>query len=228
MSKVLLVEDTLSIVKGLEYTLKEEGFNVLVASSVCSAKKIIDEQKENINIAIIDVSLPDGDGFELCKYIKEKYSKIPVIFLTARDEETSVIMGLDMGADDYITKPFRIGELISRIKSVLRRSGSFNTNSNIIKIKNVSLDINKAEVYVENIKVELTALEYKILLLLFSNVNQIITREQILDKIWDMCGNFVNDNTLTVYIKRVREKIGDNESQNIIKTIRGMGYRVDN
>lgn len=159
---------------------------------------------------------------DICKEIKEKQDT-PVIFLTAQDEETSVVLGLDLGADDYIVKPFRTRELISRIKSVLRRYGQKEENSNIIQYKNIKIDISSAKVYKDNEEIIFTSLEYRILFMLFSNQNKLITREQLLEKIWDVAGNFVNDNTLTVYIKRIREKLGDDS---IIKTVRGLGYRI--
>ena len=178
--------------------------------------------KEKVDLILLDVSLPDGNGFDICKEIKQN-SDIPVIFLTAQDEETSVVLGLELGADDYIVKPFRTRELISRINSVLRRYGKKEGNSGIIQYKNIKIDTNKAVVYKDNEEIIFTSLEYKILLLLFSNQNKLITREQLLEKIWDVAGNFVNDNTLTVYIKRIREKL---EDETIIKTVRGLGYRV--
>lgn len=169
---------------------------------------------------MLDISLPDGNGFEICKKIKSK-KDIPVIFLTAQDEETSVVLGLDLGADDYIVKPFRTRELISRINSVLRRYG--HNESNLIQYKNIKIDTSSAKVYKDNEEIIFTSLEYKILLMLFSNQNKLISREQLLEKIWDIAGNFVNDNTLTVYIKRIREKLGD---ETIIKTVRDLGYRI--
>ena len=170
---------------------------------------------------LLDVSLPDGNGFEICKEIKEK-NDIPIIFLTAQDEETSIVLGLDLGADDYIVKPFRTRELISRIKSVLRRYGKKEEN-NIIQYKDIKIDTISAKVYKNNKEIIFTSLEYRILLMLFTNQNKLITREQLLEKIWDIAGNFVNDNTLTVYIKRIREKL---EDDSIIKTVRGLGYRI--
>ena len=158
----------------------------------------------------------------MCKYIKQKLD-VPVIFLTAQDEETSVVIGLDMGADDYIVKPFRTRELISRINSVLRRYDKNIEKSSIVQYKNIKIDTNMAKVYKDNEEIIFTSLEYKILLMLFTNQNKLITREELLDKIWDIAGNFVNDNTLTVYIKRIREKLDDDT---IIKTVRGLGYRI--
>lgn len=220
MKTVLLVEDNETIVMGLKYSLEQESFNVLTAKNVLEGKTKI--KNETIDIVLLDVSLPDGNGFELCKDIKQNQD-IPVIFLTAQDEETSVVLGLDLGADDYIVKPFRTKELISRINSGLRRYGKSVENSNVIQYKNIKIDVNSAKVYKNNEEIIFTSLEYKILLLLFSNQNKLITRENLLEKIWDIAGNFVNDNTLTVYIKRIREKLGD---ETIIKTVRGLGYRV--
>lgn len=219
MKKILLVEDNETIIMGLKYSLEQEGFQVISAKTAKESKEKLDNK--NIDIVLLDVSLPDGNGFEICKEIKEK-NDIPVIFLTAQDEETSVVLGLDLGADDYIVKPFRTRELISRIKSVLRRYGKKEEN-NIIQYKNIKIDTISAKVYKNNKEIIFTSLEYRILLMLFTNQNKLITREQLLEKIWDIAGNFVNDNTLTVYIKRIREKL---EDDSIIKTIRGLGYRI--
>ena len=219
MKKILLVEDNETIIMGLKYSLEQEGFHVICAKTAKESKEKLDNK--SIDIVLLDVSLPDGNGFEICKEIKEK-NDIPVIFLTAQDEETSVVLGLDLGADDYIVKPFRTRELISRIKSVLRRYGKKEEN-NIIQYKNIKIDTISAKVYKNNKEIIFTSLEYRILLMLFTNQNKLITREQLLEKIWDIAGNFVNDNTLTVYIKRIREKL---EDDSIIKTIRGLGYRI--
>lgn len=220
MKKILLVEDNETIVMGLKYSLEQENFQVISALNVEKAKEILNQ--ETIDLILLDVTLPDGNGFELCKYIKQKLD-VPVIFLTAQDEETSVVIGLDMGADDYVVKPFRTRELISRINSVLRRYDKSVEMSNIIQYKNIKIDTNSAKVYKDNQEIIFTSLEYRILLMLFSNQNKLITREELLDKIWDIAGNFVNDNTLTVYIKRIREKLNDDT---IIKTVRGLGYRI--
>ena len=218
MKNILLVEDNDTIIMGLKYSLEQENFKVISAQNVSEFNgKIV---KNDIDLVLLDVSLPDGNGFEICKEIKSK-KDIPVIFLTAQDEETSVVLGLDLGADDYIVKPFRTRELISRINSVLRRYG--HNESNLIQYKNIKIDTSSAKVYKDNEEIIFTSLEYKILLMLFSNQNKLISREQLLEKIWDIAGNFVNDNTLTVYIKRIREKLGD---ETIIKTVRGLGYRI--
>lgn len=220
MKKILLVEDNETIVMGLKYSLEQENFQVISALNVEKAKEILNQ--ETIDLILLDVTLPDGNGFELCKYIKQKLD-VPVIFLTAQDEETSVVVGLDMGADDYIVKPFRTRELISRINSVLRRYDKNVEKASIVQYKNIKIDTNMAKVYKDNEEIIFTSLEYKILLMLFTNQNKLITREELLDKIWDIAGNFVNDNTLTVYIKRIREKLDD---ESIIKTVRGLGYRI--
>ena len=204
---------------GLKYSLEQENFQVISAKTAKESKEKLDNK--NIDIVLLDVSLPDGNGFEICKEIKEK-NDIPIIFLTAQDEETSIVLGLDLGADDYIVKPFRTRELISRIKSVLRRYGKKEEN-NIIQYKDIKIDTISAKVYKNNKEIIFTSLEYRILLMLFTNQNKLITREQLLEKIWDIAGNFVNDNTLTVYIKRIREKL---EDDSIIKTVRGLGYRI--
>jgi len=218
MKNILLVEDNDTIIMGLKYSLEQDNFKVISAQNVSEFNGKID--KNDIDLVLLDVSLPDGNGFEICKKIKSK-KDIPVIFLTAQDEETSVVLGLDLGADDYIVKPFRTRELISRINSVLRRYG--HNESNLIQYKNIKIDTSSAKVYKDNEEIIFTSLEYKILLMLFSNQNKLISREQLLEKIWDIAGNFVNDNTLTVYIKRIREKLGD---ETIIKTVRGLGYRI--
>lgn len=220
MRKILLVEDNETIVMGLKYSLEQENFKVISAQNVKKCEDII--KLEEIDLILLDVLLPDGNGFDICKKIKQNYN-IPIIFLTAQDEETSVVLGLDLGADDYIVKPFRTRELISRINSVLRRYGQKEEKTDIIKYGNIKVDMTSAKVYKDNQEIIFTSLEYRILLMLFKNQNKLITREQLLEKIWDIAGNFVNDNTLTVYIKRIREKLGD---ETIIKTVRGLGYRV--
>lgn len=219
MIKVLLVEDNNAIILGLEYLFKEEGFEYSIVKNKRDTLNILD--KETFDVVLLDVSLPEGNGFDICKYIKKK-KNIPVIFLTAKDEEKDVVMGFDLGADDYIIKPFRNRELVSRIKNVLRRK---NNLDNCLQIKNIKINTETGKVYKDEEEITLTKLEYKILVNLFSNRNKLITREEILNDIWDIAGNFVEDNTLTVYIKRIREKIGDKEGK-IIETVRGIGYRV--
>lgn len=218
MAKLLLVEDNNAIIMGLDFLFKEEGYNFDVARTCNEADKLITKNK--YDIVLLDVFLPDGNGFEICKKIKKEFNT-PVIFLTAKDEEKDIVYGFDMGADDYVIKPFRNRELISRINNVLRR----NNKGKQIKYKDITIDVDSGRVYKNEQEVLLTKLEYTILLCLFQNQNILISREKLLNDIWDAAGNFVEDNTLTVYIKRIREKIGDSNG-NIIKTIRGMGYRV--
>lgn len=221
MKNILLIEDNESILKGLVYSLEQERFKVTTAMTIKDSKNLL-ESNNIYNLIILDISLPDGSGFDLCKYIKSNYN-IPIIFLTAKDEEQDVVQGFDLGADDYIIKPFRTRELISRANNILRRYNNIQTN--IITSSNIKIDLDAQRVYKNADEIVLTALEYKILALLFTNINQTVSREKILDKIWDIAGNYVNDNTLTVYIKRIRAKLSPND---IIKTIKGIGYRIEN
>ena len=217
-NKLLLVEDNEIIIKGLKYTLEQENYEIDIVKSKEDAEDFLD--KNEYDLVILDIMLPDGNGYDLCKYIK-KEKEYPVIFLTAKDEEKDVVLGFDLGADDYIIKPFRNRELISRIQNVLRR---YNKDKKEIICKNIKVDLDAKRVYINEEEVIFTALEYRILVLLLQNKGKTITREKILDKIWDIAGSFVNDNTLTVYIKRVRAKLG---TEDVIKTIKGIGYRVD-
>lgn len=221
---VFLLEDDEAIGIGLKYSLENEGYTVTIATSVKSAFEIIN--KEKFALYILDLTLPDGSGYDVCKKIKS-IGDFPVIFLTAYDDEVNVVMGLELGADDYISKPFRVKELIARIKSVLRR---YNRESKgIIKIGNVLINTNKATVFKNGQEVILTAMEYKLFLILLNNRGNILSRNKLLEYIWDVEGDFVNDNTLTVYIKRLRYKIEDDPSAPmIIKTIRGLGYVIEN
>ena len=221
---IFLLEDDEAIGIGLKYSLENEGYTVTIATSVKSAFEIIN--KEKFALYILDLTLPDGSGYDVCKKIKT-IGDFPVIFLTAYDDEVNVGMGLELGADDYISKPFRVKELIARIKSVLRR---YNRESKgIIKIGNVLINTNKATVFKNGQEVILTAMEYKLFLILLNNRGNILSRNKLLEYIWDVEGDFVNDNTLTVYIKRLRDKIEDDPSAPmIIKTIRGLGYVIEN
>lgn len=215
MNKILLVEDNDLIIKGLVFSLKQNNYNVDVAKSYHEALKLLD----NIyDLVIIDITLPDKDGFDLGLRIKEKM-KTPFIYLTAKDDEEDIIKGLNI-AEDYVTKPFHTQELLTRIKKIMERT----TKRNILKLRNIQVDLDKCLVLMDNKEVSLTKLEYKILVLLLTNINRVVSRELILEKIWDIEGNYVNDNTLTVYIKRIREKLHDD---NLIKTIKGLGYRID-
>ncbi len=222
MQKLLIVEDDETIRFGLKYYLEQEGFDVYQAAT----GKVAYEKfsKTSFDIVLLDLNLPDGNGFDLYRDMK-KIKEVPTIFLTANDQEVSIVMGLDMGADDYITKPFKVRELLSRIKTVLRRSGK--KQGNTIQIGNVVLDMHQAKVFKNGVDVMLTALEYKIFLTLALNYNQVLKRESILANIWDVNEEYVNDNTLTVYIKRIREKIEDDPNHpQIIQTVRKLGYKV--
>ncbi len=211
--KILLVEDDENIVKALKYFLENNNYQVVAASKINEAKELI---KEKIDLMILDVYLPDGNGFSFYELYG---SNIPTIFLTAKDEEESVVKGLELGAEDYITKPFSSKELLVRINKIINR----NKKENIIKVKNITFDSDKMEVYKNGENIKLSALEIKILALLFNKINKVVTRGEIIDNIWNWTGNDVNDNTVTVYLKRLREKL----DSDIIKTIKGIGYRID-
>lgn len=224
--KILLVEDDRTIASGLEYSLKQEGYEIVLCHQAAAAAEWIETKSGEIDLCIFDLNLPDGSGYDLCQLVKKK-SDIPVIFLTAYDDEVNVVMGLDMGADDYITKPFRIRELISRIKSVYRRYHRQPQAKNMIEIGPVHVNLLDGKVYKNGQEVALTAVEYRLFLIFANHVGQVLTRAQLLERIWDVGGDFVNDNTLTVYIKRLREKLEDDpQKPTLIKTIRGMGYKV--
>lgn len=226
--RILIVEDDKTIASGLEYSLQQEKNETVLCFSFKEGKRRIQEEYEEIDLCLIDLTLPDGSGYDLCKLMKEKRD-VPVIFLTALDDEVNVVMGLDMGADDYITKPFRLRELISRIKSVYRRYNKQTDEQQKIETHLGNVRINRLEgkVYKNDEEVLLTALEYRLLLVFASHKAQVLTREQLLEKIWDVAGQFVNDNTLTVYIKRLREKLEDDPHKpSLIKTVRGLGYKA--
>ncbi len=223
MDKILIVEDDKTIQMGLSYYLNQEGFKVDGVSN-CEEVRLLLKNEFAYQLILLDLSLPDGNGFDLYQEIRS-HCDVPVIFLTAVDDEVSIVMGLDMGAEDYITKPFKARELLSRIKRVLRARST--VSSNLIKTGNLTVDLKQAKVLKNGQDVFLTALEYKILLILISNPNQVFTREQILKDIWDINEDYVNDNTLTVYIKRLREKIEDEKDHpKIIQTVRGIGYKA--
>lgn len=221
MTDILLVEDDPSIVSTLSEFLKSEGFSVEAVPGQVEALSEIG--RKSFDLVLLDVSLENGNGFVVCSEIKKKHDT-PVIFLTASGDEYSVVAGLDMGADDYIAKPFCPRELISRIKNVLRRSSHAQP---IIKIGNVKIDTYKGIAYKNSDELYLSALEYRLLLMFFTNKGVILNRNRILEEIWDAAGDYVNDNTLTVYIKRLREKVEDDpQNPTIIKTVRGLGYKV--
>ena len=214
---ILLVEDTESIIKGLTYSFKKDNHNLTVKTTIKDSKEYL-LNNSNIDLIILDITLPDGNGFNLFENtIKDL--KIPTIFLTAKDEEDDIVKGLNIGAEDYITKPFSTKELMARVNRILLRT----KKESIIKIKDISFDMDKLVLMRDNAPIELTALELKLVNLLFNNLNKVVSRNVILDKIWDWTGNYVDDHTVTVYFKRIREKIGTD----IITTIKGMGYRID-
>lgn len=221
MSRILLLEDDLSLIDGLSYSLNKQGFEVEIARTVREAGSLWSEGK--YDLLILDVSLPDGSGFDVCKKVRQ-VSKVPIIFLTASDEEVSMIMGLDMGGDDYITKPFKLGVLISRINALLRRTKNFSAAETEISSNGITLSLLRGQAQKENAVLDLTAAEYRLLCLFMQNPGMILTKEQILDKLWD--GSYVDDNTLAVYIRRLRTKIEtDPGTPKMLVTIRGLGYK---
>ena len=224
MQKLLLVEDDTTLAMGIEYSLKNEGYTVDTAHNYSKAMEFIDSCE--YDLTILDIQLPDGNGFDLCKHIR-KVSNAPVIFLTAKDEEVNIVMGLDIGGDDYITKPFRLKELLSRINAVLRRT-SAKAQSHLFISNDVKVNIIESKVYKKDEQIYLTPSEYKLLVFLMQNPRQVLLRSKILEKLWDLDGEFVDDNSLSVYIKRLREKIEDDHIKpEYIKTIRGRGYMWD-
>jgi two-component system response regulator VicR len=224
MLSILLVEDDATIAMGVEYSLRQDGFQVSLASHLKEARDLL--RRSPFDLVLIDLGLPDGSGYELCKEIRAA-GDTPIIILSARDEETSIVLGLDLGADDYLTKPFRLRELISRIKAVLRRRGPVEASDHPLTCGDVTIVTQQAKVYKNGREVLLSALEYRLLLALVANQGRVLTRAQILAQIWDVDEDYVNDNTLTVYIKRLREKLED-DPQNpvLITTVRGLGYKA--
>ena len=222
MTRILLVEDDDQIASYLGELLRAEGFDTQIAGSKKEAGECLLAQ--DFDLVLLDVSLPDGNGFSICAEVKREY-EIPVVFLTASGDEYSVVAGLDMGADDYIAKPFRPRELISRIRSVLRRCKK---EQRILSCGDLRVNVSSATVTKGEKELFLSALEYRLLLLLLQNKGQILTRNQLLEEIWDASGEYVNDNTLSVYMKRLREKIEENpQSPRLLHTIRGIGYRME-
>ena len=221
MSTILIVEDDITIIRTLEAYLLSEGFEIVSVSSQREALAAL--ENENVDLLLLDISLAEGNGFAVCEAAKGH--GLPVIFLTASGDENSVVHGLDMGADDYIAKPFRPRELVSRIRSVLRRSGK---TKRVVMLGSVSVDAEKGIVSKSGTEINLSALEFRLLMAFVNQRGKLLTRNALLEEIWDAGGDFVNDNTLTVYIKRLREKIEDDpQKPEIIKTVRGLGYRVD-
>lgn len=224
MQKLLLVEDDTTLAMSIEYSLKKEGYLVDSAHNYSKAMEFIDSiDSKEYDLIILDIELPDGNGFELCKHIR-KTSNSPVIFLTAKDEEVNVVMGLDIGGDDYITKPFRLKELLSRIKAVIRRT-SQRSQENILLSNDIKVNLLESKVYKKDQQIYLTPSEHKLLVFLIQNPKQVLSRARILEKLWDIDSEFVDDNSLSVYIKRLREKIEDDHTKpEYIKTVRGRGY----
>lgn len=222
MAKILLVEDDKDIVSNLTEFLKTEGYEVRSASGQREALRLM--ASENFDLVLLDVSLSDGNGFAVCKAMKLEY-RIPIIFLTASSDEYSTVTGFELGADDYIAKPFRPRELVTRIKNILRLTGG---TGSVVRLGNVTVDTVKGIARKDGKDLYLSALEYRLLLVFINNRGIVLTRTKLLESIWDIAGEFVNDNTLTVYIKRLREKIEeDPQDPEIIKTIRGLGYKVE-
>lgn len=223
--EVFLLEDDAAIGMGLSYALENEGYKTTLTKTVSEALKLVEEKA--FSLYILDLTLPDGSGYDVCKAIRQK-TDVPVLFLTAYDDEVNVVMGLELGADDYISKPFRIKELLARMKSVLRRCKIDNPDG-CVRIKNLEIRTGEAKVFKDGKEIILTAMEYRLLLILLNNRGHILSRTALLENIWDVAGDFVNDNTLTVYIKRLRDKIEDEpENPSIIRTVRGMGYVIEN
>lgn len=223
MKRIFLVEDDLSLINGLSFAIKKQGYELDIARTNYEADNVWADGK--YDLVILDVSLPDGCGFDICKKIRQ-ISNVPIIFLTAADEETDIIMGLDIGGDDYITKPFKLAVFMSRINALLRRSNNFIKADAELHSNNIRVELLKGEVYKNNEKLELTAGEYKLLRLFMENENVVLSAEQILSQLWDCNENYVDSNTLTVYIRRLRTKIEDDPSNpRRIITVRRMGYK---
>ena len=214
---ILLVEDNQTIIKGLKYSFEKNNYDLMYKTSIIDAKKYLMENPK-LDLIILDIMLPDGNGFELFKNNIKKLN-IPTIFLTAKDDENDIVTGLNIGAEDYITKPFSTKELLARVNKILLRT----KKQSIITIQDIKFDIDKMIVYKNDKIIELTSLEIKLLSLLFINIGKVVNRNTILDTIWDSTGNDVDDHTVTVYFKRIREKLGTN----IITTVKGIGYRID-
>lgn len=225
MRNVLLVEDDRAVALAVIYSLKKEGFTVEHAMNLKTARAFI---KDDIDMILLDLMLPDGDGYELCSEIRESGNNVPIIFMTACDEEANIVTGLDLGADDYVTKPVKIKELVSRINAVLRRKGRDikEEESNIMKSNNIEVDKGAHIVKKDGADVSLTLNEFKLIKMFMENHPNVLTRNLILEKLWDIEGNFIDDNALSVYIKRLREKIEeDSKNPQFIVTVRGVGYK---
>lgn len=223
MSSILLLEDDLSLINGLSFAFKKQGFGLDVARTVREADALWEDGK--YDLLVLDVSLPDGSGFEFCSRIRQ-VSKVPIIFLTASDEEMNIIMGLDIGGDDYITKPFKLGVLVSRINALFRRAKGFNSVDTELQSNGIKVLLLQGQAFKKGELLDLTAAEYKLLCLFMENPNVVLSKEQILDKLWDCEGNYIDSSTLTVYMRRLRIKVEDNPSEpQMLLTVRRMGYK---
>lgn len=223
MNRILLLEDDLSLINGLSFAFKKQGFEADVARTIKDADNLWGDGK--YDLLVLDVSLPDGSGFDFCRNVRQ-VSKVPIIFLTASDEETSIIMGLDIGGDDYITKPFKLGVLVSRINALLRRAKDFDSANTELQSNGIKVLLVQGQAYKNGELLDLTAGEYKLLCLFMQNPNAALSKEQILDKLWDCEGNYIDNSTLTVYIRRLRTKIEDNPGEpQMLLTVRRMGYK---
>lgn len=226
MNNLFLLEDDISLIDGLQYSLNKNGFQVDVVRTVKEAKEFLAEIGK-YDLLILDVTLPDGTGFDICERVRKRNNMVPIIFLTASDEEVNIIRGLDCGGDDYVTKPFKLGELCSRIRALLRRAGRTNKeDGNLLECGDVSIDLLGSRVFLKGTLLDLTNMEYRLLCLLVKSANRVVSRDKILNDLWDGTGNFVDDNTLSVYIRRLREKVEPDAShpQHLI-TVRGFGYQ---
>lgn len=226
MDKLLLLEDDVALIDGLTYSLRKQGYEIDIVRTVSEALALLPGLSQYA-LLLLDITLPDGTGFEFCERVRTQNQQIPIIFLTASDEEVSVIRGLDSGGDDYITKPFKLGELCSRIRALLRRSGMTRPGqSESIKCGNIQIDLLGSRVSLSGRVLDLTGAEYRLLCLLVSHANRIVTRDTILRELWDDAGNYVDGNTLSVYVRRLREKVEEDPShpQHLI-TARGFGYQ---
>ncbi|QIB69680.1 response regulator transcription factor [Aminipila butyrica] len=225
-NKILLLEDDISLVDGLKYALTRNGFDVELVRTVQEAESHLSNISA-YDLLLLDVTLPDGTGFEVCEKVRKQDQQIPIIFLTASDEEVHIIRGLDSGGDDYITKPFKLGELCSRIRALLRRTGAVKQNKNsVIACGDIAIDLLASRVVLRGRTLDLTSAEYRLICLLVNNVQRVITRSSILNELWDSTGDFVDDNTLSVYVRRLREKIEvDPSHPEHLITVRGFGYQ---
>lgn len=223
MSNLLLLEDDLSLITGLSFAFRKQGFTLDVARTLHEAEMLWEEGK--YDLLVLDVSLPDGSGFTFCQTVR-RTSKVPILFLTASDEETDIIMGLDIGGDDYITKPFKLGVLVSRINALLRRANDFRSADTELESNEIKVLLLQGQAFKRGELLDLTAAEYKLLCLFMQHPNAVLSKEQILDHLWDCEGNYIDSSTLTVYVRRLRMKIEDNPSEpQMLLTVRRMGYK---